>query len=411
MKAVIISIGDELLIGQTINTNAAFIAAELNNSGIMVSRIITIADKKDDISDALNNVPHDTELVIITGGLGPTNDDITKKTLCEYFSSKLITHEPSLRHIEQMFAARGYELTEVNIKQAEVPDNCIPLHNELGTAPGMWFTKDNRYYISLPGVPFEMKVMLINEVLPRFKKLQSSSSVIHKVILTTGIGESGLAERISNWEAQLPKNIRLAYLPEPGIVKLRLSCYEEGLLNAEKIVDEEIEKLNKLIPELVFGYDNDTLQYVIGKLLKERSEYLATAESCTGGYLAHLITSVPGSSNYYKGSVIAYDNKVKCEVLGVDEKLMTENGAVSREVVTAMAEGAKRILKSEYALATSGIAGPDGGTPQKPVGTVWVALATPEFTLAEKLQLGTDRERNIIRASIHALNMLRKALV
>lgn len=411
MKALIISIGDELLIGQTVNTNAAFIADELNKAGINVSAIYTIGDKREDIFYALHNSAKNAEITIITGGLGPTNDDITKKTLSEFFSSPLVLNESSLKNIEALFSRHGWALNEINRKQAELPKNCIPLKNELGTAPGMWFTENGKHYISLPGVPFEMKNILLNEVLPKLKELNLSGSVIHKTILTTGIGESALAERIRDWEEKLPGNIKLAYLPEPGIVKLRLSCYENITGNAEKLIIQKIKALNEFAKDFIFGFGDETLQQVAGKLLINKQQSLTTAESCTGGYLAHLITSVPGSSKYFKGSVIAYENKVKTEVLGVDESLINSYGTVSKDVVIAMAERAKNLLKSDYALATSGIAGPDGGTPEKPVGTVWVALATPEYTIAEKLMLGNDRERNIIRASVYALNMLRKALV
>ncbi len=411
MIAEIISIGDELLIGQIVNTNASFIAAELNLAGIIVRRITTIGDTHDEILSALHHASQYANLVIITGGLGPTNDDITKHTLCEYFDSHLVLHQESLDNIRDIFCKRGYELTERNRLQAELPHNCTPISNPLGTAPGMWFEKNEIHYISMPGVPFEMKKMLMDEVLPAFERLGVTKSIIHKTIYTIGIGESALADRIKNWEEQLPADIKLAYLPEPGIVKLRLSTYDSDATNPKEAIAIEINKLKGLIPELIFGYDKDTIQKVVGELLLKLGKSVATAESCTGGYIAHLITSVAGSSAYYKGSVVAYDNAVKVEALGIDEKLIQLHGAVSQEVVSAMAQGARQLLKTDYAIATSGIAGPDGGTPEKPVGTIWIAIASPNKVYAEKFLLGDDRERNIRRASLFGLNMLRKELM
>ncbi len=411
MIAEIISIGDELLIGQIVNTNASFIAAELNLAGIIVRRITTIGDTRDEILSALHHASQYANLVIITGGLGPTNDDITKHTLCEYFDSHLVLHQESLDNIRDIFCKRGYGLTERNRLQAELPHNCTAFSNPLGTAPGMWFEKNAIHYISMPGVPFEMKKMLMDEVLPAFERLGVTKSIIHKTIYTIGLGESALADRIKNWEEQLPADIKLAYLPEPGIVKLRLSTYDSDAENPKEAITIEINKLKGLIPELIFGYDKDTIQKVVGELLLKFGKCVATAESCTGGYIAHLITSVAGSSAYYKGSVVAYDNAVKVETLGVDEKLIQLHGAVSQEVVSAMAQGVQRILKTDYAIATSGIAGPDGGTTEKPVGTIWIAIACQSKVYAEKFLLGDDRERNIRRASLFALNMLRKELI
>ncbi|HNX07469.1 MAG TPA: competence/damage-inducible protein A [Bacteroidales bacterium] len=410
MTAAVISIGDELLIGQTVNTNASFIAAELNLAGIQVRSILTIADEKNEISHALQQASQQSGIVIITGGLGPTNDDITKNTLCEYFGSTLILHKPSLENIRKLFYQRGMKITTVNRNQAMVPHNCTVLKNTLGTAPGMWFQKDNIHYFSLPGVPFEMKALMTDGVIPLLAKLNISTPIIHKTILTTGIGESALAELISGWENKLPSHIKLAYLPEPGIVKLRLSCYHAGSVETKKAFDAEVKKLKKLIPDLIFGYENDTLASVTGKLLQKKQASVATAESCTGGLIAHLITEVPGASAYFKGSVIAYHNDIKTKVLGVNKNLIEKHGAVSEEVVRAMASGVRELMQTDYALAASGIAGPDGGTPEKPVGTVWIACATPEKTLTQKLSLGNDRGRNIRRASLAALNILRKQL-
>jgi len=410
MNSEIITIGDELLIGQIVNTNASFIAAELNLSGIRVNRITTIADSREDIISALQSVADTTDLVLITGGLGPTNDDITKKTLCEFFDSHLVMNEKALADITEMFRIRGWAVSEPNRKQAELPHNCRAIRNTEGTAPGMWFTKNNRHFISMPGVPFEMKKMLTAEILPELNKSGLLKPFIHKTVLTIGIGESALAERIKDWEDHLPSHIKLAYLPEPGIVKLRLSSYAADIANPLQAIDNEIAKLLKIIPGLVFGYNKDSIQAAIGRMLKERNVSLSTAESCTGGTIAEMITSVAGSSAYYKGSVVAYDNAVKTESLGVDENLISTHGAVSEEVVRAMAKGVKEKLHTDYAISTSGVAGPDGGSIEKPVGTTWIAVATPKHIIAEKFLLGDDRERNIRRASIFALNMLRKEM-
>jgi len=411
MIASIISIGDELLIGQTVNTNASFIASELNNAGIPVKSVYTIADSREDILYALQQASQQASLILITGGLGPTNDDITKNALCEYFHSKLVLHQPSLKNIQELFYKRGAIVTGVNRNQALIPHNCNPIKNSMGTAPGMWFQKDKKHFISMPGVPFEMKAMMTDEIIPALIKLSISKPIVHKTLLTTGIGESALAELISEWENNLPSTIKLAYLPEPGIVKLRLSCYDAADAKTKRMIDTQVKKIKRLIPDLIFGVENDTLQSVTGKMLLKKNATLSTAESCTGGLIAHLITSVPGSSKYYKGSVIAYDNAIKTKILGINAKLIKKHGAVSEEVVRAMAVGAQKLLKTDYALATSGIAGPDGGTPEKPVGTVWIALATPEKVIAEKLMLGNDRGRNIQRASLAALNLLRKQLL
>jgi len=411
MVAEIISIGDELLIGQIVNTNASFIAAELNLAGVIVKRITTIGDTRDEILSALNQASGYADIVIITGGLGPTNDDITKNTLCEYFDSHLVFDQKSFDNIFRLFGNRGIEISATNRMQAELPHNCKALKNPLGTAPGMWFEKKGVHYFSLPGVPFEMKKMLLDEIIPELQKLGVIKPIVHKTLLTIGIGESALADRIQKWEEQLPSNIKLAYLPEPGIVKLRLSSYSSEATNPGEQIEAEIGKLKELIPELIFGSNKDTLQEVVGKLLKAAKSSLSTAESCTGGYIAHLITSVPGSSVYYKGSVVAYDNAVKTGSLEVAEKLIIKHGAVSEEVVKAMAQGVKQVLKTDYAIATSGVAGPDGGTKEKPVGTTWVAIATPEKVFAQKFLLGDDRERNIRRAALLALNQLRKELI
>ncbi len=409
--AEIITIGDELLIGQVVDTNSAWIGKELNEIGIKVRQITSIGDDEEQILSTLNDAAKRANVVLITGGLGPTKDDITKRTLCKYFNTGLRFNEPSLEIIQSIFKSRGRELTEINRKQAEVPANCTVLINKLGTAPGMMFEEKGVIYISMPGVPVEMKGIMTDSVLPELKVRFSLPPIIHKTILTQGIGESFLSERISDWEDNLPSNMKLAYLPAAGMVRLRITAsgQEEKLLRFE--VNEQVELLKPIINEFIYGYDDDKLEVLIGKLLFEQRMTISTAESCTGGFIAHRITSVPGSSEYYQGSVIAYSNEIKVKELNVDVDLLEAYGAVSQEVVTAMAKNALIRLKSDYAIATSGIAGPGGGTTLKPVGTVWLAIATHDKVITRKLQLGRYRDRVILETSNHALNLLRKMLL
>jgi len=411
MKAEIISIGDELLIGQVVNTNASWMAVELNKSGIQVVKITAISDLGDEIKKAIADAETNSDIIILTGGLGPTKDDITKHVLAEYYDSKMIFHEPTYEQIKTIFAIRNFIVSDVNKKQAEIPEVCIPLFNQHGTAPGMWFEKNNKVLVSLPGVPFEMKTLINNEVIPRLQSKFKLPYIFHKTIMTTGLGESALAEIIEEWENDLPKNIKLAYLPQPGIVRLRLSA-SGG--NKTKLVDEVTlycQKVTAIISDIIFGYDDITLEEVVGKQLNLANSTLSTAESCTGGYIAHLITSISGSSNYFKGSVVSYANSVKENQLGVDSEIIEKNGAVSCEVIEQMALGGKKQLKSDYCLATSGVAGPDGGTKDKPVGTIWIALATPSGVQSKLFHFGEHRGRNIRKTALAALNMLRTELV
>jgi nicotinamide-nucleotide amidase len=407
MIAEIVSIGDELLIGQVINTNASWMAEQLNLAGISVQKIIVVADRKEEIKETLTNAGKRSDLVLITGGLGPTKDDITKDTLCEYFNSKLVFSEEVYNHIIQLFHIRSLNLSERNRKQAEIPDACNIIKNNQGTAPGMWFEKDNVIYVSMPGVPFEMKAMMADYIIPMVSERNNMNAIVHKTILTQGVGESWLAERISDWEENLPKEIKLAYLPQPGIVRLRLTASGNDPFKLKTKVEIEIEKLKTIIPELIFGYNEDTLEQVVGILLKENNYTLSTAESCTGGYIAHLLTSISGSSAYFKGSVVAYSNEIKEHVLGVKNPTLINHGAVSEEVVLEMARQARKKFNTNFSIAVSGIAGPDGGTDEKPVGTVWIGLATPNTCFARKYQFGEHRGRNIRRSAITALNMLR----
>ena len=408
IKAEIISIGDELLIGQVVNTNASWIASELVKNGIEVGRITAIKDSKSEIFEALNSSIEN--IVLFTGGLGPTKDDITKGVLCNYFDSKLIFHTPTFDHIKSLFGKRNYPVTEVNKNQALIPDKCIPLFNQYGTAPGMWFETDAKVVVSMPGVPFEMKSLVTNELIPRLKQRFQAKNIIHRTIMTIGVGESMLAEKIADWENDLPNHIKLAYLPQPGIVRLRLSTQSNNYDSSFSEIESQISKLQNIIPDKIFGFDDSSLEEVVGNLLAEKGRTLSTAESCTGGYIAHLITSIAGSSNYFTGSVVSYANDVKVKQLNVEPSDIETYGAVSKEVVEQMAIGGRKLLNTDYCLATSGIAGPDGGTEDKPVGSVWIALASPMEVKSRLFQFGEHRERNIHRSALAALNMLRKEL-
>lgn len=411
-KAVILTIGDELLIGQTINTNAAWIGRELSSVNIHVTKSLTISDNENEIVDGLDLLQKNCDIILITGGLGPTRDDITKQTLAGYFSMNLVRDEYVLKKIESFFTSRGREMLEVNRQQADLPHGCTIIENKIGTASGMWFDRNGKIFVSMPGVPYEMKEMMKDRIIPELVKKFKPEAVFHRTILTQGIGESFLADIIKDWENDLRKNGNsLAYLPSPGIVKLRVSASGKSLQELKSMVDSQCEKLYTLIPEWIYGEESDLLQEIIGKLLTKNKKTLSTAESCTGGYISHLITSVAGSSSYYLGSVISYSNRIKTDQLGVDEKLFSNVGAVSKEVVEQMAIGIKNKLISDYSIAVSGVAGPDGGSDEKPVGTVWIAIATPDGTTSKKYIFENDRERNIRRAALTALNMLRKELL
>lgn len=417
MRTEIINIGDELLIGQVINTNASWMSEQLSLAGFPVHRITIIPDDPRHILDALKESGQRSELILLTGGLGPTRDDLTKDTLCKYFRTRLVFDPVTYQTIEKFFKARGFPMTDVNRRQAEIPENCIAIPNENGTAPGMWFEEEipgeekKHVYVSMPGVPFEMKAMLADEVIPRLKKYFQPVVVLHHTLLTQGLGESFLSGIIEDWETHLPVNLHLAYLPQPGIVRLRLTgqSEDESLLRSQ--MDSEIAKLKPLIKDYIFGEGDATLEAIVGKLLKEKGNTLATAESCTGGYIAHLVTSIPGSSAYYKGGIIAYSNEIKMKELGVSEKTLIENGAVSEEVVREMAANVRILFNSDYSIAVSGIAGPDGGTKDKPVGLTWIAIAGPKGVHTGKYHFGDNRERNIRRAALQALNLFRKNIL
>ena len=411
INASIITIGDELLIGQTIDTNSAYISQQLNSIGIWVKKRIAVGDNREDILSSFEEEGRHSKIIIITGGLGPTADDITKPCLCEFFGSKLIMHDQTKEHIIRIFKTSGRVISERNIKQAEVPDNCRVLKNERGTAPGMWFEKDGVIYISLPGVPFEMKEIMEDEVMPSLRSVPGLPVVIHKTILTAGIGESTVADIIHEYENKLPSAIKLAYLPEYGQVRLRLTARGEDLNKTSSLLETNFSALKKVLEKWLVVDDDIPLQEVMVKLLASHQKTMATAESCTGGMIAKLITSVSGASQVYKGSVVAYDNAVKTGMLDVDPAAIEKNGAVSEETVKAMLEGIIKSTGADYGLATSGIMGPEGGSPEKPVGTIWIAAGNKTRILTSKQFFRHNRERNIELSSIFALNFLRRIVL
>jgi nicotinamide-nucleotide amidase len=410
MQVEIINIGDELLIGQVINSNAARMGKALLDGGFTTRRMITISDNREDILSSIDQRLPGTQVLIFSGGLGPTRDDLTKNVLAEYFDTELVFNQDAYDAIVKIFSKRNLTITETNKEQAYLPKDCISLPNPVGTARGLWFEKDDLVLISLPGVPFELDALMETEVMPRLIEHYKTQPLYNKTIMTIGIGESFLSDLIQEWELALPQDISLAYLPQYGSVRLRLSCSNTHPKASLQLIDEQIAQLKPLISEYIYGYDEITLQEVVGALLIKKQATLATAESCTGGYISHLITSISGSSAYFKGSITAYANTVKVGQLGVNAQDIEDNGAVSEIVVTQMAEGARKNLTTDYAIATSGIAGPDGGTEEKPVGTIWIAVATPKGTIAEKFQLGDHRGRNIVRSATLGLNMLRKVM-
>jgi len=413
MFAEIITIGDEILIGQTIDTNSAWMAKQLNALGIELVQSRSIHDHEESIIKALNSVDPSSQLILITGGLGPTKDDITKRVLSEYFGSKISRNQEVLEQIEAYFTSRGRQILESNRRQADLPEKATILPNPLGTASGMWFEKEGKVFVSMPGVPYEMKGLMSNEVLPLVKDKFALPWMYFRTVMTEGMGESFIAEIVQEWEASLSeKQISIAYLPSPGVVKIRLGIKGESkdaeLLKAK--VDQEIKQLYQLIPTYIYGENDISMQDAIARKLKEHGKSLVTAESCTGGYLAHLLTSVPGSSDYFKGSIIAYANEVKVDQLLVSEKHLAEDGAVSESVVEDMAKGVRQQLGADIGIATSGVAGPDGGSEEKPVGTVWIAIAAEGGVYAKKYTFEKDRGRNIRRASLAALSLVRRYL-
>jgi nicotinamide-nucleotide amidase len=410
-RAEIITIGDEILFGQITDTNTQWIGTQLTDIGIRPVRKTSVGDNRQHILDAFTEASKRVNVIIVTGGLGPTRDDITKHTFCEYFGTELEINQEALALVTEFFAKRGRAMSELNIQQAALPKNCTYIPNLWGTAPGMWFEKDEVIYVSLPGVPYEMKSLMEFEILPRLKARFATQIIQHKSVRTIGIGESFLAEKIAPWEDALPEHIKLAYLPHFGQVRLRLTGTgtDQELLDSQ--LQEQVALLLPMIEEHVFGYDTDELETVIGRLLKNSNATIGTAESCTGGFLANQITSVPGSSAYFEGSVVSYSNSIKMNVLGVSRETLEEFGAVSEQTAREMAEGARRVLNTTFAVSTTGIAGPDGGTAEKPVGTVWIACATPDETFTQLLTLRNNRKINIELTSSYALNLLRKTIL
>ncbi|HLF51989.1 CinA family nicotinamide mononucleotide deamidase-related protein [Flavobacterium sp.] len=413
MKATIVTIGDEILIGQIVDTNSGFIAKSLDRIGVEIHEMISISDSKQHILDTLAQLQNQVDLVIITGGLGPTKDDITKKTLCEYFGDTLVVNKDVEAHVIDLIErVMNRPASQMNKDQALVPSQCTVLHNKVGTAPGMWMKKENTVFISLPGVPYEMKYLVENEIIPKVIKEYKRPYIIHKTILTYGQGESLVAERIENWENNLPEFIKLAYLPSPGKVRLRLSARGTDKEFLEKKIEENVISLTKIIGDIIVGFeDSDTIEVVLGRLLTQQKKTLATAESCTGGKIAQVLTAVAGASNYFKGSVVSYATETKISVLGLSEALVKEHSVVSAQVAKEMAIAIKRLMKTDYAIATTGNAGPSKGDENAEIGTVFIALATPNEVIVEEFNFGQPREKVIDRTVNKGLEMLQKEIL
>ena len=410
MKADIITIGDEILIGQIIDTNSAWIAARLGEIGVSIRRKYSIGDRREEIISAVEESMAKAEITIITGGLGPTKDDITKRVLAEIFNSPMVCHTETYERVERMMAARGIAFNDFNKGQAMVPECCTVLANHKGTAPGMWFERNGRVVVSLPGVPFEMEGLMTESVLPLIAQHFKLSSVVHRTAITYGLAESMMAELIAPWEDALPPHLHLAYLPSPSQLRLRLSAYDVDKEQAEREFDEQFAKLIPILGDYFVGWGDTTVQSAVAEILVERGETLASAESCTGGVIASKFTAMSGASEYFWGGVVSYDNSVKENVLGVSRHNLETYGAVSEQVARQMAEGVRRLCGTTYGVATTGVAGPTGGSPEKPVGTVWVAVATPTHTIAKLFQHGKVRAVNIERAATAAINLLRLEL-
>ena len=407
VKAEIIAIGDELLYGQIMDTNSHWISQQLDLVGVRVVRKTTVGDNRLDILDAFSKAEKRADIILITGGLGPTQDDLTKPLMAEYFECPIVEFPEAVEAVTSFFKRRGREITPLNILQGHLPACCTYVPNEVGTAPGMWFSKNGTYWMSMPGVPHEMKKLMKDFVLPKLPQLFELPVIVHEVIKTVGIGESWLADLIKDWENALPEHIKLAYLPSLGHVKLRLTGFGKRKENLQEEIRSQIAMVMPLIQDYVYGYNEETLETAIGKLLKKSNKTLALAESCTGGYISHLITSIAGSSAYFQGALVPYHNQFKHEILGVSDVTLAEFGAVSEETVREMAVGIKKLFKSDFGLASSGIAGPDGGTETKPVGTIWIACAGDGFVETKKLQLTQDRLLNIELTAVAVLNLFR----
>lgn len=408
----IITIGDELLIGQVIDTNSAWMAQELNKAGFRVKRRVAVGDVWDEIWQALDEESAQADVILITGGLGPTADDITKPLLCKYFDGTLVQNDDALQNVTYLFEKIfKREVTPRNVKQAEVPDTCTVLQNKRGTAPGMLFNKTGKIFVSMPGVPHEMQGMMTDDVIPLLQKEFKPAHITHRTLLTFGIGESMLADLIQDFEEALPANIKLAYLPNYGMVRLRLTANGTDNSETDKSVNQQFEHLQQLVKTFLVTNEDIPMEKVLGKLLLQKNKTVATAESCTGGYIAHSITSIPGSSAFYKGTIVSYDNEVKTGLLKVPENMIKENGAVSEPVALQMVKGILQSIPTDYAIAVSGIMGPDGGTTDKPVGTVWIAVGNAQKQVAQKFHFRFNRQRNIQLTTVNALNMMRKFIL
>jgi len=425
--AELLTIGDEILYGQIVDTNSQWMSVALDKVGIKVIRKTSVGDQEDEILTALAEAEKRADIILITGGLGPTSDDITKPCLAKYFDCELAIHEEALAEVTEFFKSRGRELTEINRKQAALPVCCAKIKNSIGTAPGMWFEKNARLpalriptlsggggpdgqgkvFVSMPGVPHEMKRMMSEIVIPKLLQHFTTPVIFHKVIRTVGIGESILAEKIAAWEKALPEHIKLAYLPNLGEVKLRLTAFGNNLVQLQQEAEDLVKKVIPLAREYIYSQQDESLEVVIGNLLREKKLTLSIAESCTGGFVSHLITSVPGSSEYFQGSIIPYSYEIKMQQLGVKAETLQQYGAVSEQTVTEMAELVRKKFNTSVGVATSGVAGPGGATPEKPVGTIWIAFADGQNVITKKLQLSKDRLINIRMASVAVLNLIR----
>jgi len=408
--AELLTIGDEILYGQIVDTNAQWMSVELDKVGIKVIRKTTVGDQEDEILTAFAEAEKRADIILITGGLGPTSDDLTKPLLAKYFNCKLEIHEEALQEITAFFKSRGREMIEPNRQQAALPVCCTKITNPIGTAPGMWFEKNSKVFMSMPGVPHEMKKMMTERVIPKLKEKFHTPNIYHKVIRTIGIGESFLAEKIAPWENSLPEHIKLAYLPSLGEVKLRLTGFSNSSSHLENEIDLLVEKLKVIAGDYIYGYGDESIEVAIGKMLRERKLTLSMAESCTGGYLSHLITSVPGCSDYFLGSMIPYAYEIKMRQLGVKPEVLEKYGAVSEPTIIEMANIVRAKFNTDIGVATSGIAGPGGATPEKPVGMVWIAYSDKHHTVTKKLQISADRAINIRMASMAVLNLIRTSL-
>lgn len=406
----ILAIGDELLYGHTLNTNSYWISEQLSNAGFRVVRHTTVGDKAEHMTRAFEEAEKRAQIVIITGGLGPTADDLTKPLLAEFFNMPLERNEAALNHITQLFEKRGFTMSERNRRQADLPKGCVYLQNERGTAPGMWFERNDKVFVSLPGVPHEMKHLVEYSVLPKLIKQYRPEVIMHRVVRTAGIGESWLADKISQWEEKLPEHIKLAYLPNQAMVNLRLTAVGTEKANLHAELEDQIRQLKGYIEKYIYGYDEATLPMAVGRKLQAKGHTIATAESCTAGFVAHQLTSIPGSSEYFNGGIVAYQNEIKMKLLNVAEATLQQDGAVSQACVEQMAEGVKKQLNTDWGVATSGIAGPGGGTAEKPVGLVWLAVSGPGGTHSQKFQFTKDRDINIRYSANALLFMLYQSL-